>query len=128
MRGTSVLITLGLLLAACATIPARRVQRTINDDQDAADRAGRDTVHTLCHAHTNYDDLVTEVAAICGRSRPEVVAILRHRVFRALACRFPGLADQCRALAEERPAPSYRQVRGPDKPPRRPPHASTAAS
>ena len=99
-------------LASRARNSARRLEA--DGDRESADRTLRRAVDTLRHAHTNYDDLVSDVTAHFGRhQRNDAIAVLRHRVYRALAHRFPELADHCRALARERPAPAYRLVDDP---------------
>lgn len=60
----------------------------------------RDAVDAIRHRHTNYDDLVADVVAHYGRyRRDDIVGLLRTRVLRALAFRYPRLAPACRNLA-----------------------------
>ena len=90
-------------LAARAERHARRVAR--DNGRNAAETVRRDAVNELRHSCTNYEELVADVAAHYGHGRrDDVVAIVRRRALRALADRFPSLADACRAIAHEREA------------------------
>ena len=85
---------------------ARRLERC--GDVPSADSVRREAVNLMRHACTNYEELVADIAAHYGHGRrDDVVAVVRHRVLRALALRFPTLADACRTIADERGAPSY---------------------
>ena len=75
----------------------RRAQRLDGDgDRASAETVRRDAINLLRHACTNYEELVADVAAHYGRGRrDDVIAIIRDRMLRALAHRFPPLADVC---------------------------------
>ena len=96
--------------APLASRASRRAQRLDSDgDRASAATVRRDAVNQLRHACTNYEELVGDVAAHYGRGRrDDVIAIIRDRMLRALAHRFPTLADACRTLADERKPPRYR--------------------
>ena len=89
------------------TVAARAERRGRQLDGDgeraSAETVRRDAVNLLRHACTNYEELVADVAAHYGRGRrDDVIDVLRHRALRALAYRFPGLADACRTVAQGR--------------------------
>ena len=96
--------------AALATRADRRARRFDSaGDRASARTVRRDAVNLLRHACTNYEELVADVAAHYGRGRrDDVIAIIRDRMLRALAHRFPPLADVCRTVAAERGSPPYR--------------------
>lgn len=88
-------------LAATAERRARRVER--DGDREAAAALRRDAVNDLRHSCTNYEELVADVAAHYGHGRrDDAIAVIRNRVLRALAHRFPHLERPCRAIARER--------------------------
>ena len=82
----------------------RRARRAAADgDRGTAESVRRDAVNDLRHSCTNYEELVADVAAHYGHGRrDDVIDVLRNRALRALAHRFPSLADLCRMVAEER--------------------------
>lgn len=91
-------------LAARADRRAQCLQR--DGDPLSAGTVRRDAVHLLRHTCTNYEELVADVAAHYGHGRrDDVIAVIRHRALRALAHRFPVLADVCRSIADERTRP-----------------------
>ena len=84
-------------LRASATAPPRKTVR-------------RNAVNQLRHTCTNYDELVADVTALYGHGRrDDVITLVRNRSLRALAHRFPPLADACQAVALEGESPPYRQ-------------------
>ena len=93
---------------------AERAERRARRLDGAGDRASaetvrRDAVNLLRHACTNYEELVADVAAHYGRGRrDDVIAVIRMRVLRALAHRFPSFADTCRTVAHDRVSPRDR--------------------
>ena len=88
-------------LAARAERRARRLDG--HGDHPSAEIVRRDAVNLLRHACTNYEELVADVTAHYGRGRrDDVIDIIRYRALRALAHRFPGLADACGTVADER--------------------------
>ena len=91
-------------LAARAERHARRLGR--DGDRNAADTVRRDAVNDMRHSCTNYEELVADVAAHYGHGRrDDVIAVIRNRALRALAHRFPSIADVCRTVADERGGP-----------------------
>ena len=90
--------------AVLATRAARHARRAERDgDRDSAETTLRDAVNDLRHSCTNYEELVADVAAHYGHGRrDDVIAVLRNRALRALAHRFPPLADVCAMVANER--------------------------
>ena len=79
-------------LAARAVRRAQRLDR--NGDHGSAETVRRDAINLLRHACTNYEELVADVASHYGRGRrDDVIGVIRHRALRALAHRFPALAD-----------------------------------
>ena len=93
--------------APLAASAERRAGRSDSEgDRASAETVRREAVNHLRHACTNYEELVADVAAHFGRGRrDDVIAVIRHRMLRALAHRFPSLADACRTLADERKSP-----------------------
>ena len=93
-------------LAARAERRARQVER--DNGWRAAETLRRDAVNDLRHSCTNYEELVADVAAHYGHGqRDDVIAAIRNRTLRALAHRFPSLAEVCRTIAQERESPPH---------------------
>ena len=88
-------------LAAGAERRALRLER--DGGRSAAETLRRDAVNDLRHSCTNYEELVADVAAHYGHGRrDDVIDVIRSRVLRALALRFPSLAGACVSVADER--------------------------
>ena len=88
-------------LAVRADKSARRAER--DGDPTSADSIRRGAVNVMRHTCTNYDELVADIAAHYGRGRRnDAIAVVRDRTLRALAHRYPSLADACKIIADER--------------------------
>lgn len=91
-------------LAARADLRARQLDS--HGDRASAETVRRDAVNLLRHACTNYEELIADVAAHYGRGRrDDVIDIIRDRALRALAHRFPPLADTCLTVVYHRKSP-----------------------
>lgn len=77
-----------------------------------------DTVATVRHRFTNYEDLVADVVHVHGWGMAQnAVDTLHHRVLRGIAFAFPSLRDLCEAQAAERKPAPYELPREPGLPP-----------
>lgn len=99
--GRAMLLVYDRHAAPLAARADRRARRLDGDGQHAsAEIVRRDALSLLRHACTNYEELVADVAAYYGHGRrDDLIGVLRQRALRALAHRFPALADVSRSAA-----------------------------